>query len=695
MYQARYLRYIPFVRLVVPLGLGIWCADFCGLIAWGFPLFFCLFFFLLLVIVVLRFHSLYRLRWGVGVVAFLFLFSMGMVLAVNAFPSLLSGPVKVNAEGVVKKSECTTGGYQKLTVCPVSIFAEVPLPFKAGDLWQIITRPPDSLGLTFILPGDTLLFSTVIKGPEGPTNPDAFNYGRYLFRNGIAGSSFVDWSAIKLKGRGESVGINGVLESIRHKVQDIYSSSGIEGDELNVLLALTLGIREELGPELKDRFVRSGAVHILAVSGLHVGIIFLILNSVFSFLFSSRSWIKLLLIVGGLWFFALLTGGAPSVFRAVVMFSILQIGRFVNRQTNIFNLLGASAFVILSVSPLALFQVGFWLSHLAVAGIVSLYPLLSRWAIGVPVFFRWLWNLMAMSLAAQIATFPLSVALFKAFPVYFLFANVLVLPLVAPIIVMSVFLLVSSGVDFLSQFWAAPLNEMLEFMNEVVLWLDTLPGAYQENLWISWPMMLSFYLFLGSVLLYIEFKYRHLIKVAFVSMAGILLMFNVQYLIKAKSNSFVVFDAGKDNIIGSVFSGQGYLWCSREVTPRKRSFIADGFFTKNAWSLQSFGASTSPFQQSMDSLLFLFPAKNGCFLGLRALDLDKIRVKKQLPVQGVVLLDKVEGDISSLMLRLECNNLIVSSSCPGWWVSKWKKVVENKGIRVYDVAKEGAFLQQF
>jgi competence protein ComEC len=695
MYQARYLRYIPFVRLVVPLGLGIWCADYFGVTAMGFTLLFCIFFFLLVLIVVLRFHPKYRLRWGIGVVAFLFLFSMGMVLAINAFPSLLSGPVKVNAEAVVKKNEFTTGGYQKVTVCPVSIFAEVPLPFKAGDLWQIITRPPDSLGPKFMLPGDTLSFITVIKGPEGPTNPDAFNYGRYLFRNGIAGSSFVDWSAIKLKGRGEIIGINGVLESIRHKVQDIYSSCGIEGDQLNVLLALTLGIREELGPELKDRFVRSGAVHILAVSGLHVGIIFLILNSLFSFLFPSRSWIKLLLIVGGLWFFALLTGGAPSVFRAVVMFSIIQIGRFVSRQTNIFNLLGASAFIILSISPLALFQVGFWLSHLAVAGIVSLYPLLSRWAIGLPVFFRWLWNLMAMSLAAQIATFPLSVALFKAFPVYFLLANILVLPLVAPIIILSVLLIVSSSVDFLSQFWAAPLNDILEFMNEVVQWLDTLPGAYQENLWISWPMMLFFYLFLGSVLLYFEFKNRYLIKLAFVSMAGVLLMLNVQYLIKAKTYSFVVFDAGKDNIIGSVFSGQGFLWCSNEVTQKKRSFIADGFFTKNACSFQTGGASISSFQPSVDSLLFLFPVKNGCFLGLRELNLDKIGVKKQVPVQGVVLLDKVEGDIASLMLRLECNNLIISSACPRWWVLKWKNVVEKRGIRVYDVAKEGAFLQQF
>ncbi len=696
MYQAGYLRYIPFVMLVIPLGLGIWCADYFRFEAFEPFLAFCVVSFFLLVglIVTPAFYLKFRWRWMQGVVLALFLFFAGVALTVHKMPSVIHEPGKVKALAVVKKQDLTSGGYHRLTVEAVGVFQDSHLAYKRGDLWQVITNSPSSPGEVSPAVNDTILMEATISGPQPVTNPHAFNYSRYLLRQGIAGSAFVPYSNLQIRGRGTPRGVAEFMEEMRQLVKSVYFVNGINGDELNVLTALTLGIREELDPDVKSRFVRSGAVHILAVSGLHTGIVFLMLNAFLSLFLPRRSLLRLLFILGGLWFFAILTGGAPSVFRAVIMFSVIQVGLFVNRRTNIYNLLGISAFIILFISPLSLFNAGFWLSHLAVAGIVTLFPLLSGLMAGGSIFLRWVWDLTSVSLAAQLATFPLSIFLFHAFPVYFLLTNLFVLPLVAPIIVLSILLVLFSRIFFVAQMVATPLNEILVFMNKLIAWLDTLPGAYRENIWVSAPMMLSFYLFIILLLLFIEFKNRHFLKLSLAALAVIFGALNVQYLSKVNTNTFAVFDAGKDNIVGSVFAGQGYLWSSPLVTGKKQSFVADAYFTRKTLSVTRYFPGFDPASEG-DSSFVVFPVKSGCFLGVYAGNVDAVYPDEISPLRGVVIMNKVEGDLALLLQRLECKNLIISSACPSWWVAKWKDGVLETGVSVYDVSKEGAFVEHF
>lgn len=694
MYQAGYLRYIPFVRLVVPFGLGIWCADYFRFGAVEPFLAFSVVSFLLLVVLIVTpaFYLKFRWRWLPGVVLALFLFSTGIVLTLHKMPSVIHIPQHVKALVVVKNQDFTSGGYHRLTVEPVLVFPGSNLAYKRNDLWQVVTSSPDSPGEASPAVNDTVLMEATINGLQPVSNPYAFNYSKYLFRQGISGSAFVPFSNLQIRGRGRPQGVAEFMEVMRQRVKGIYSTHGIHGDELNVLTALTLGIREELGPHIKDRFVRSGAVHILAVSGLHVGIVFLMLNALLSLILPRRSLLRLLLILSGLWFFAALTGGAPSVFRAVIMFSVIQVGLFVNRPANIYNLLGVSAFIILIINPLALFNAGFWLSHLAVAGIVTLFPLLSGFMAGGSIFFRWLWDLTSVSLAAQLATFPLSVFLFHAFPLYFLLSNLFVLPLVAPIIIFSILLVAFSGFTFVAQMVAAPLNDILVFMNKLVTWLDTLPGAYQENIWISWPLMLFIYLFIISLLLFVEFKKRHFLKLSLAALIMVFIALNVQYLSKVQTNTFAVFDAGNDNIIGSILAGKGFVWSSPQVTDKKHGFVANAYFTRKALSVNRHLQSLNP-EVDTDNPCVFFPVKSGCFLGVYRGHVDDIYPGQSSPLRGVVMMNKVEGDVARLLQRLECKKLIISSACPAWWVAKWKAEVLEAGVSVYDVSIEGAFVE--
>ena len=157
-------------------------------------------------------------------------------------------------------------------------------------------------------------------------------------------------------------------------------SNGIEGDQYAIASALILGSKDELGFEVKQAYATAGAMHVLAVSGLHVGIIFLILNTLLSALDTSKKGriVKAIILLIVLWSYALLTGLSPSVLRAATMFSFVIMGTVLNRKSSIYNTLAASAFFLLIINPNLLFEVGFQLSYIAVLGIVYLQPLIYK-----------------------------------------------------------------------------------------------------------------------------------------------------------------------------------------------------------------------------------------------------------------------------------------------------------------------------
>ena len=211
-------------------------------------------------------------------------------------------------------------------------------------------------------------------------------------------------------------------------------NNGVEGKQLKVASALLLGYRENLDKELVKSYASAGAMHVLAVSGLHVGILYLLLTRIFSFLkkvkkVKNGKFILTILIVSFLWFYAIMTGLSASVMRATTMFSFIVIGNeLLNRKTSIYNTLAVSAIILMIINPFIVYQVGFQLSYVAVVGIVYLQPKLNRLFYSRYKLVRGVWAITCVSLAAQIATFPLSLHYFHQFSTYFFISNLIVIP---------------------------------------------------------------------------------------------------------------------------------------------------------------------------------------------------------------------------------------------------------------------------
>jgi competence protein ComEC len=201
-------------------------------------------------------------------------------------------------------------------------------------------------------------------------------------------------------------------------------------DELAVASAIMLGYRDYMNADIVQAYASSGALHVLSVSGLHVGVLFLALQFLLQWMDKYRQlkWVKVLLVLAVMFFYAVLTGLSPSVLRAVVMFSFFVIAKAINRDNNMYNVLGISCLLLLFWNPYLITEVGFKLSYLAVLGIVVLYPILQPLLTFKNKLLKGAWSITCLSIAAQIATFPISLYYFHQFPNLFLISNLIIIP---------------------------------------------------------------------------------------------------------------------------------------------------------------------------------------------------------------------------------------------------------------------------
>ena len=274
-----------------------------------------------------------------------------------------------------------------------------------------------------------------------------------------------------------------------------------------VVKAMVLGQRNELDMAMRQAYANAGVMHVLAVSGLHVGMVYGILYLLFSYM--QRGWwqrlLWLLLVLLVLWGYALLTGLAPSALRATVMFSVVALGKAIKRRGNIYNSIALSAFVLLVWDPLLIEQVGFQLSYLAVVGIVYLQPRISSWYQPEQPWLKKIWELMAVTLAAQLATFPLGLYYFHQFPTYFFIGNLLAVPLAFLILYGTLTLLLLHWLPFINALVGIVVNYLTQSLNIWVQLTDQLPSSRLIAI-ITAPESILLYLCMMCVIIFIRLR---------------------------------------------------------------------------------------------------------------------------------------------------------------------------------------------
>jgi competence protein ComEC len=327
-------------------------------------------------------------------------------------------------------------------------------------------------------------------------NPAEFDYKKFMQNKGVFATAYSKGGEfIIIENNLGNFFIRNALK-IRENLLNIYKYYGFQDREFGVLSALTLGYRDEVDPDTRQMFANTGAMHILAVSGLHVGIIFMILNVLLKFMDRSRKLmlLKSLLIILSLWLFAAIAGLSPSVTRSALMFSMFVVGKMIKRNASIYNIIFASAFILLLINPYNIMAVGFQLSYAAVLSIVFLQPYIYK----LFIFEKWLpdklWALLSVSIAAQLGTMPIGLYYFNQFPNYFFLTNILVIPLASIILYFAVTLLFTAHLlPFFGGFVAYYLKLSMKALLGGVSLINKIPYATTQDIYISTSQMIILY----------------------------------------------------------------------------------------------------------------------------------------------------------------------------------------------------------
>lgn len=538
--------------------------------------------------------------------------------------------------------------------------------------------------------GDVLLLSGSPEELKEPSNPGEFDYKKFLTYRKTYHQHFLrEGDAIKI---GYEPSSSIVAYSIMAREwADRALKENVHGpQEQATASALVLGVTDGLDNDLIGAYAATGSLHVLSVSGLHVGIIYWLLLLMFRPLNKTTKgkWVLAIFSVLVLWGYAFVTGVSPSVLRAVTMFSFVALARPWGQKTNIYNTLAASAFCLLLYEPYLIMSVGFQLSYLAVVGIVYLQPKLS--GLWEPKSWLWdqIWQITCVSIAAQAATVALGLLYFHQFPVYFLFSNLFVIPISFVVLVLGIVVVLISFFAPLAAALGFLLQWTIWFLNYGVVKMEALPWSLIDNVYIT---TFQCWLLMGGIVCIIFlFELR---KTSYLTATSIfIVVFAVLQWMHFTENinqkKFVVYNVSGHSAWDVMNNGQVYFF-SDSILKNDRDKLR--FHIRPNRLRNGVGEIYNGTEQQFTTTI------NGCRLivwnGLKILQLEEkdCKLPENLKVDYVLVGRNAIYNVKSLT-ALKFQKLILDSSNSFYFAERMIKDAQASDIPIHSVQHHGAFI---
>ncbi|MAU27530.1 MAG: competence protein [Muricauda sp.] len=521
---------------------------------------------------------------------------------------------------------------------------------------------------------DELVVYGKLDSVNPPLNPYQFDYRDYLKKQGIHHQISAD-SAQVLPLNHKKTTLFGRAQDLRKHIITKLEQHTFGTEELSVIQALLLGERSAVSQETYDDYKNAGAVHILAISGLHVGILLLLLQFLLKPMerLPKGRTLKLVTIVLLLWSFAFVAGLSPSIVRAVTMFSFVAYALHLNRPTNTFNTLVWSMFFILLFEPLFLFQVGFQMSYAAVFAIVWLYPKLQDFWRPKNVLLRKTWQLFSVGVAAQLGVLPLSLFYFHQFPALFFVSNLAVVPFLGFTLGCGILVIVLALLDMLPAFLVSAYNGIIHMMNAVIGFVAEQEAfVFKQIPFDAVQMVTAYLIIIFLVLVLSKPRFRH---IAFLGISILLLQGWVLYdSVQAKSKqALVVAHQTKNNILLNR-SGDAVQVHTHAVEAAKRT------------------VSDYVVGEKIDSVAY-FPLRNMYKIGHKTFYvMDSLGLKPPIQPDYLLITHSPRMNFERFLDGMEPKKIIADGSNYKSYVSRWKKTCQKRKIPFHYTGERGAFI---
>ena len=680
----------PFVRIVIPYALGIIAHLYVHI-----PCFLCVAavcLFLLLAVFFYRRHLSMRFGWLTAFMLFVSVAAMGFATAkLSEKPPVPhdANNYKCDYRACVTNSPSEGERAYKvdLQVEAVKVYGE----WQNFDTKIVATIIKDSLSRQ-LKAGQTIIFSSKIDSLNAPKNPFGFDYSQYLQLNGVQGSIFLNQGEWQIAS--ESVrGIRQHALNMRQKLVDILRNAGLCGNEFGLASTLVLGYKNSIDAEVKQAYMNAGAMHVLAVSGMHVGIVCGVLEFLMTLLGGRiLLTLKRLLIIVLLWTYAFITGLSPSVMRATVMFTFVMFAKLINREMSIYNSLAASAFMLLCFDPSLLFKASFQLSYAAVTGIVFFQPRIARLIRIRNKPLRYVWELTAVSIAAQISTLPFCLYYFERTPVYFWLSNIIVSPGAAVMIFLTMMLLAVSPVACLTKIVGFVTSAFAKAMNFLVMTIANLPFSTIENRYISVFQALLVAIAIISAAIWLIKHNPWGLTAALFSLLLFIVPISANKLSARNIQAINVYYSPKIPSVQFVDGLCSYWTCNLYSDNKKISTMVKG--GNNLWNSVSFDKITPDSfapggQLSFEKGFFEFGGISGLLIDGTTLPFEFTRADT---LDLLIVTSEPAIKARQMPKNLKFKQVVVDATVPPWIAKDWERRFSKSPI--HNVKRAGAFVWQ-
>ncbi len=698
--MTEYAKY-PFVRMLIPFALGVWC--YVCLPAFHLsPLTTIIIALALFAVCLITAFSLksYRYHWLFGFVMSLYLVLTGYTLA-RVHEAEMQKDYYRNFEA--DASYYVARVYDHPTEREKNFRTVLQLEYQFGD--SLPSRPVTGKVMAYFAKtdsafalryGDLIAIPATIREVTPPLNPGEFDYRAYLGRKGITGQVYLkdeDWMDLQVNNANP-------LYAFAYRFRDILlaslQSSGLNDNEFGVAAAILLGYDDNLADEVRKNYVAAGSMHILCVSGMHVGIIYLLASFLLGLL-NRKKWqqtLKQVLLLVLIWFYALITGLTPSILRASLMISFVIIGEMICRQGFIINTIAASTFILLCVHPCNLFEIGFQLSYAAVVGIVVLHKPLYNCLYFKNKLLDKLWEITVVVLTAQVATIPFTLFYFNQFSTYFALSNLLMTPISFVVVISGMVLLLVSWIPCIAVWVGYLVWGAVYGMNWVVAKIESLPLSIIKGLYIN---EFEFAMLLVALLLLLMMVAMQKRRLLFPLLSALLLMMvsvTMRLYHSDQQNGLMVYSLRNHTAVDFVRGGEHVLLADSALMADEGTI---DYGLKGAWAQRHLAMhpQTIGFDEDFDNGCLRKKSNLVSFNGkLMALWDDDCRVSDslsyRLPVDYLLVRGKQKPDVQAIVNGYDAQLLLIDGSVPRYLAEKWMTQAEALDVPCYSL-REGAF----
>jgi competence protein ComEC len=537
--------------------------------------------------------------------------------------------------------------------------------------------------------GDKIIFGKPLQEIKNSGNPGAFNYKQYCAFQQIFQQVYLkknDWILLKEKDKSS---LNVLIFKTRDYILNTLEKYIPREEEASLAKALLIGYRYDLDKDLVQAYSNTGVVHLIAISGMHLALIYFSLLWIFDRIPFIKKYkiAKLALILFCLWFFALLTGAPASVLRSAVMFTFIAIGTSLDSRNSIYNSLAVSALVLLCYDPFMLWDVGFQLSYLAVLGIVICQKYIYNWFSFENGLVNQIWELASISLAAQVLTLPVCIYYFHQFPLLFLLSNTVAIPLSTLILAGCIVLVAISPISFAAMYLGKLVWAFIWLLNLSILAINSIPFSLWGGLSISITDTIILYVIITACVYWLLKKNTLALKIAVAFMLFFTFSLGYKNWKSIHQKKVIVYNIPQHRAIDFI---HGYQY----------NFIGDSEVIENP-TLKNYNIQPTHIALNLQysSLLpGVFYKRNNFyqFYQTRVVIIDSAVAyyfpPQKIKVDYIIISKNPLLHIASIASIFDCQKYIFDASNSLWKIDQWKKECEELHLHFHSVSEQGAFV---